>query len=129
MTKSLYDIGVRVMSAADITRAMLADFDSVKGGSVFDATQVRSFDNLLRHQSTILRGTMFDQCVTQSIKPEPLLILNTMTKPCIAQCAQSGSKVKVLRCMDFRVEKSFRKSYVHLSLPKIELLVFTSTTR
>jgi len=32
--KSLYDIGVRVMSAADITRAMLADFNSMKGGSV-----------------------------------------------------------------------------------------------
>jgi len=33
------------MSAADITRALLADFDSMKGGSVFDATQVDSLDN------------------------------------------------------------------------------------
>jgi len=33
------------MSAADITRAMLADFNSMKGGSVFDATQVDSLDN------------------------------------------------------------------------------------
>jgi len=32
--KSQYDIRVRVMSAADITRAMLADFDSMKRGSV-----------------------------------------------------------------------------------------------
>jgi len=32
--KSPYNIGVRVMSAADITRAMLSDFDSMKGGSV-----------------------------------------------------------------------------------------------
>jgi len=34
--KSLYDIGVRVKSAADITRAMfkLAGFDSMTGGSV-----------------------------------------------------------------------------------------------
>ena len=43
--KSLYDNGVRVMSDADITRAMLADFDSMKGGSVFDATEVDSLDN------------------------------------------------------------------------------------
>jgi len=42
--KSLYDIGVRVMSAADITKAMLADFISMKGGSIFDATQVDSLD-------------------------------------------------------------------------------------
>ena len=34
--KSLYDIGVRVKSAADITKAMfkLAGFDSMTGGSV-----------------------------------------------------------------------------------------------
>jgi len=32
--KSLNDIGVCVMSAADITRAIMADFDSMKGGSV-----------------------------------------------------------------------------------------------
>ena len=33
------------MSAADITGAMLADFNSMKGGSVFDATQLDSLDN------------------------------------------------------------------------------------
>ena len=33
------------MSDANITRAMLADFDSIKGGTIFDATQVDSFDN------------------------------------------------------------------------------------
>ena len=43
--KSLYDIGVRIMSVADITRALFADFDSMKGGSVFDDTQVNSLDN------------------------------------------------------------------------------------
>jgi len=43
--KSLYDIRVHVMSAADITRAMLADFDSMTGRSVFDTTQVDSLDN------------------------------------------------------------------------------------
>jgi len=32
--KSLHDIGVRAMSAADVTRAMLADLNSLKGGSV-----------------------------------------------------------------------------------------------
>jgi len=42
---SLYHIGVRVMSAADITRAMLADSNSMKGGPVFDATEFDSLDN------------------------------------------------------------------------------------
>ena len=32
--KSPYDIGLRVMSAANITRAVLADFNSMKGGTV-----------------------------------------------------------------------------------------------
>jgi len=36
----LYDIGIHVMSAADITIAMLSDFNSTKGG--FDATLVNS---------------------------------------------------------------------------------------
>jgi len=44
--KSLYDIGVRVMSAADITRAMLADFNSMKGEvRLYDATQFDSMDD------------------------------------------------------------------------------------
>jgi len=102
--KSLYDIGVRVMSAADIKRAMLADFNSMKGGSVFDATQVDSLDNETSERNPLNKGTIFDRCVTQAVIPEPLPILNTMAKPCVAPCAQNGSKVKVLRCKDFGVE-------------------------
>ena len=125
--KSLYDIGVRVMSDADITKAMFADFNSMKGGSVFVATQVDSLDN----ESAILseKGTIFDRCVTQAVIPEPLPILSTMAKPCVAPCAQNGSKAKVLRCKDFGVEESFRKSYGHLSLPNIVFSALASTTR
>jgi hypothetical protein len=54
--KSLYDIGVRVMSDADITRAMLADFDSMKGGTVFDATQVDSLDNETSERNPFGKG-------------------------------------------------------------------------
>jgi len=43
--KSLYNIEVRFMSAANITRALLAHFDSMKGGSVFDSTQVIFLDD------------------------------------------------------------------------------------
>jgi len=127
--KSLYDIGVRVMSAADISRAILADFDSMKGGSVFDTTQADSL--ALRYQSAIFseKGTIFDRCVIQSIVPELLPILNTMAKPCVAQCAQNRSKVKILRCKDFGVEDIFRKYYEHLSLTKIEFSALASTTR
>jgi len=58
--KSLYDIGVRVMSAADITRAMLADFNSMKGGLYL--TPPKSTPLTMRHQSAILleKGTIFD---------------------------------------------------------------------
>jgi len=52
-----------------------------------------------------------------------------MAKPCIAPCAQNGSRIKVLRCKDFGVEASFRKSYGHLSLPKIEFSALASTAR
>ena len=88
--KSLYDIGVRVMSAAYITRAMLADFNNMKGESVFDATQVDFLDIETLEQNH--KGTIFDQCVTQLFIPEPLPILNTMTKSCVAPCAENGSK-------------------------------------
>jgi len=54
--KSLYDIGVCVMSAADSTRAMLADFNSMKGGSVFDATQVDSLDNETSERNSFGKG-------------------------------------------------------------------------
>jgi len=129
--KSLYDIidiGVPVMSAADITRAMLADFDSMKGGSVFDATQVDSFDNETPQRNPF-KGTIFDRCVTQLVIPKPLPMLNTMAKPCVAPCAQNGSKECVLRCKDFGVEESFRKSHGHLSLPKTGCSALASTTR
>ena len=43
--KLLYDIGARILSAADVTRAMLADLKSIQGGLVFNATQVASLQN------------------------------------------------------------------------------------
>jgi len=63
-------------------------------------TPPKSTPSTMRHQSAILseKGTIFDRCVTQAVIPEPLPILNTMAKPCVAPCAQNGSKVKVLRC-------------------------------
>ena len=54
--KSPYDIGVRVLSDADITRAMLADFNSMKGGNVFDATQVDSLDNETSERNSFGNG-------------------------------------------------------------------------
>ena len=85
----------------------------------------------MRHKSAILseKGTIFEWYVTQLVIPEPLPILNTMAKPCVAPCAQNGSNVKVLRCKDFGVETTFRKSYGYLSLPKIEFSALASTTR
>jgi len=54
--KSLHDIGVPVMSDANITRAMLADFDSMKGGTVFDVTQVDSLDNETSERNPFGKG-------------------------------------------------------------------------
>jgi len=54
--KSLHDIGVRVMSAVDTTRAMLADFNSMKGGFVFDATQVDSLVNETSERNPFGKG-------------------------------------------------------------------------
>ena len=94
-------------------------------------TPPKSTPLTMSHQRAILsaKGTIFDRCVTQAVTPEPLPILNTMAKPCVSPCAQNGSKVKVLRCKNFGVEESFRKSYRHLSLPKIEFSALASTTR
>jgi len=75
------------------------------------------------------KATIFHRCVTQLVIPEPLPILNTLAKPCVAQFEQNGSKVKVLRCKDFGVEESFRKSYGHVSLPKIAFSALASNTR
>jgi len=55
--KSLHDVGLRVMSAADITRAMLSDFNSMKGGGpVCDATQVDSRYNDTPEQNPFGEG-------------------------------------------------------------------------
>jgi len=54
--KSPYDTGVRVMSDANITRAMLADFDSMKGKTIFDATQVDSLDNETSERNPFGKG-------------------------------------------------------------------------
>ena len=44
------------MSAADVTRAMPADLNSLKGGSVFDATQVDSRDNETSERNPFGKG-------------------------------------------------------------------------
>ena len=94
-------------------------------------TPPKSIPLTMRHQNAILseKGTIFDRYVTRLVIPEPLPILNTMTKPCVAPCAQNGSKVKVLRCKDFGVKASFKKSSGHLSLPKTEFSALASATR
>jgi len=38
--KSLHDIEVRVVSAAAVTRIIIANFNSMQGGLLFDASQV-----------------------------------------------------------------------------------------
>ena len=53
---TLHDINVRILSAADVTRAMLADFNSVQGGLVFDATQVASLQNETSEQNPLSEG-------------------------------------------------------------------------
>jgi len=78
------------MSAVDITRAMLADFDSMKCGSVFDPTEVDYLDNETSERNPLKKGTIFDWYITQSVILEPLLIFNTMAKPCVAPCKQNG---------------------------------------
>jgi len=47
------------MSAADISKAILADFDSMKGGSVFDTTQADSLDNEISERNVFGKGHNF----------------------------------------------------------------------
>ena len=44
------------MSDANITRAMLADFDSMKGKTIFDATQVDFLDNETSERNPFGKG-------------------------------------------------------------------------
>jgi len=44
------------MSNANITRAMLADFNRMKGGTVFDASQVDSLDNQTSQRNPFGKG-------------------------------------------------------------------------
>jgi len=37
---SLYDIGVKILSVTSVTRAMIADFNSLQAGLIFDASQI-----------------------------------------------------------------------------------------
>jgi len=49
--KSLHDIGVRQLSASDVTRAMIADFNSLQAGLIFNASHVTPGDNETSEQS------------------------------------------------------------------------------
>jgi len=49
--KSLHDIGVRQLSASGVTRAMIADFNSLHVGLIFDASHVTQLDNETSEQS------------------------------------------------------------------------------
>ena len=50
--KSLFDLGVRCKPRSETTRGMIAAFDSMLGGTIFDASQASSDD--FEHQSKIL---------------------------------------------------------------------------
>jgi len=42
--KSLFDLGVRCKPRSETTRGMIAVFDSMLGGTIFDASQASSDD-------------------------------------------------------------------------------------
>jgi len=50
-TKSLHDIAVRQLSASGVTRAMIADLNSLHAGLIFDASHVTPGDNKTSEQS------------------------------------------------------------------------------
>ena len=118
------------MSAADVTRAMLADLNSLKGGPVFDATQVDSFCNETSERNPFGDGynlrSARDPIGYTRATPDPKL--GTMAKPCVVLCTQNGSKAKALRCKDFRVAEFFRTFCARLSLLKIKSSAVVSTT-
>jgi len=49
--KSLHDIGVRQLSTSGVTRAMIANFNSLQAGLIFDASHVTPGDNETSEQS------------------------------------------------------------------------------
>ena len=117
------------MSDADITRAMLADLDSMKGGTVFDATQVDSFDNETSERNPFGKGhnlqSVRDPIGYTRATPDPKHHGQAMCSPMRTEWIKSQG----LEMQGLGVEASFRKSYGHLSLPKIEFSALASTTR
>ena len=98
---------------------MLADFNSMKGGSVFDATQVDSLDNETSGRNPFGKGhnlrSVRDPSGYSRATPDPKHHGQAMRSP--------------MRTEWIGVEESFRKSYGHLSLPKIEFSALASTKK
>jgi len=51
---SLYDIGVRPLSASDVTRAIIADFSSLHRGLIYDASHITPAPVSMRHPNKTL---------------------------------------------------------------------------
>ena len=94
---------------------MLADFKSIHGGWVFDATHVASLQNEFSERNPLGEGFHLRSARDPSDTQGLLLILSTTDKLCVAQDVPSGSKAKVLKCKDFGAMVSFIRSYTLLS--------------
>ena len=117
------------MSDADITRAMLADFNSMKGGTIFDATEVDSLDTETSEHSPFGKGHNL------RLVRDPIGYTRATLDPKHhGQAKRSPMRTEWIKSQGLEmqglgVEASFRKSYEHLLLPNIAFSALASTTR
>ena len=80
--KSLFDLGVRCKPRSDATRGMIAAFDSMLGGTIFDASQASS-DDFETSEFSVMSATC-DHPRIQSAIPKAHPTPNTTTRRCEA---------------------------------------------
>jgi len=76
--QSLFDLGVRCKPRSDTTRGMIVAFNSMPGGTIFDASQVSSDD--LESKIPSVMSTTCDHLGIQSSIPKALPTQNTTVR-------------------------------------------------
>jgi len=108
---------------------MLADFNSMKGGSVFDATQVDSLDNETSERNPFGKGhnlrSVRDPSGHTRATPDPKHHGQAMRSPMRTELIKSQG----LEMQGPWSRGVFQTVFEHLSLPKIEFSALASTTR
>jgi len=125
--KSLFDLGLRCQPRSETTRGMITAFDSMLGGTIFDASQASSDDF-----ETSEQNPFGDECHLRSSRDPVGYSKGAPDPKHHGQAMRSAMKAEWIKSQTrtvYGVAASFRKFSVHLSPHKTVFSRAVSITR